>query len=81
MKFYIIDSFANEAFKGNPAAVVLQDRELSDEQYLEYSSEFNLSETAFVSCQNQDFKNSKKFNLKWFTPTNQVNLCGHDIDF
>jgi predicted PhzF superfamily epimerase YddE/YHI9 len=38
MKFYVIDSFANEAFKGNPAAVVLQNRELSDVNFLEVSS-------------------------------------------
>ena len=42
MRFYIVDAFSNVSFKGNPAAVVLADRTLDENEYLEISGEFNL---------------------------------------
>lgn len=48
MKLYQIDSFTKELFKGNPAAVCVVDRKLSDRQMQQIAIEMNLSETAFV---------------------------------
>ena len=42
MRFYIVDAFSNVSFKGNPAAVVLVDKKLDENEYLEISAEFNL---------------------------------------
>lgn len=77
MKIYQVDAFTNEKFKGNPAAVcVLPDDEGADEQWMQsVALEMNLSETAFV------YKTAKKegggYSLRWFTPTTEVDLCGH----
>jgi PhzF family phenazine biosynthesis protein len=69
---FYIDAFTSEAFKGNPAAVCMLDSWLPDESLQDIASQHNLSETAFV------VKNDKNvFQLKWFTPTTEVNLCGH----
>ena len=75
---YQLDSFSNEAFKGNPAAVCLIVRELDDALLLKIAAEMNLSETAFIYV--DDFKtirNVDTFRLRWFTPQVEVNLCGH----
>ena len=42
MRFFIVDAFSNISFKGNPAAVVLVDKTLDEDEYLEISGEFNL---------------------------------------
>ena len=72
MKKYVVDAFTSFPFKGNPAAVTIVDEFPSDESCLEIASELNLSETAF-------FKplGGNRFNLRWFTPTVEVDLCGH----
>lgn len=69
---FYIDAFTTEAFKGNPAAVCMLDAWLPDETLQDIASQHNLSETAFVV---KDEKNM--FHLKWFTPTTEVDLCGH----
>jgi PhzF family phenazine biosynthesis protein len=66
-----IDAFTDEPFKGNPAAVCVLDRPLEDDRLLAIAGEMNLSETAFL------LKQADGFNLRWFTPTTEVNLCGH----
>lgn len=71
MKIYTVDSFTSEPFKGNPAGVCVLDKTLSDESYLKIASEINYAETAFV------VKVDSGFNLRWFTPTVEVDLCGH----
>ena len=74
---YIVDAFADRPFAGNPAAVVLLDPDDDgpDDAYLQaVAGEMNLSETAFVRLPNQD---SGRFGLRWFTPTREVDLCGH----
>lgn len=68
---YQVDAFANELFKGNPAAIVPLESWISDEQMLKISAENNLSETAFFV----PFENG--FEIRWFTPKMEVNLCGH----
>ncbi|KAJ8022618.1 Phenazine biosynthesis-like domain-containing protein [Holothuria leucospilota] len=74
LPMYTIDAFASKPFKGNPAAVcLLQDEDLSDETKQNIAMEMNLSETAFVRPVNA----GSRFGLRWFTPKNEVNLCGH----
>lgn len=75
---YQLDSFSNEAFKGNPAAVCLIIREYDDALLQKIAAEMNLSETAFIYV--DDFKTIRSvdtFRLRWFTPQVEVNLCGH----
>lgn len=73
MKFtqYQVDAFATKVFEGNPAAVCPLDEWLDDKLLQAIAEENNLSETAF-------FVPSKKgYQLRWFTPTVEVDLCGH----
>lgn len=66
-----IDSFTDKPFKGNPAAVCWLEREMSTEWMQAVASEMNLSETAFVS------RREDGYDLRWFTPNVEVELCGH----
>lgn len=68
-----IDAFTDHPFKGNPAAVVWLDNWLDDTLMLNITREMNLSETAFVK-QNDD---QTTYDLRWFTPGFEVDLCGH----
>jgi PhzF family phenazine biosynthesis protein len=68
---YIIDAFASRPFTGNPAAVCLLDTWLSDLLMQNIAAENNLAETAFV------VKEDNTFGIRWFTPTVEVDLCGH----
>jgi PhzF family phenazine biosynthesis protein len=69
---FIVDAFTHKAFGGNPAAVCLLDTEMFDEKMQLIAAEFNLSETAFLIRSGDD-----SWKLRWFTPTTEVNLCGH----
>lgn len=69
--YYVVDAFTSQPFSGNPAAVCLLDQWPSDPVLASIASEFNLSETAFVK------KNDGRWDLRWFTPTTEVRLCGH----
>jgi PhzF family phenazine biosynthesis protein len=69
-----VDAFTNEPFTGNPAAVLLLDRAPSDEWMAAVARETNLSDTGFVI--QEDLPDSD-FRLRWFTPTVEINLCGH----
>ena len=66
-----VDAFAAKAFTGNPAAVCLLEEEAEVEWMQAVATEMNLSETAFLVPQNDGF------GLRWFTPTTEVDLCGH----
>ncbi len=69
-----IDAFTSKAFAGNPAAVVLSGEGLTEAQMQSTAREMNLSETAFVlPPTNKD----ADLRIRWFTPTNEVALCGH----
>ncbi len=68
-----VDAFTNKAFSGNPAAVCLLDQELADVQMQSIAMEMNLSETAFVKRTSEP----DSFGLRWFTPTVEIDLCGH----
>ncbi|MCB0652025.1 MAG: PhzF family phenazine biosynthesis protein [Saprospiraceae bacterium] len=66
-----VDAFTGQLFKGNPAAVVPLESWLPDEVMQSIAAENNLSETAFF------VKNGSTFGLRWFTPTIEVDFCGH----
>lgn len=70
-KLYQVDAFATEIFKGNPAAVVPFEEWPSDQMLQSIAIENNLSETAFYK------PNGNGFDLRWFTPGYEVDLCGH----
>jgi PhzF family phenazine biosynthesis protein len=73
MKFplFQIDAFSSHLFGGNPAAVVLLESWLPDKVLAAIAAENNLSETAFV------IPGANEIPLRWFTPTVEVDLCGH----
>lgn len=71
IKQYQVDAFATRAFEGNPAAVLPLEHWLDDHLLQAIAEENNLSETAFF------VPNKKGFDLRWFTPVKEVNLCGH----
>ena len=75
LPFFQVDAFAAEApLTGNPAAVMPLDRWLDDALMQAIAAENNLSETAFtVPSERPD----ADFDLRWFTPTTEVDLCGH----
>lgn len=76
MKFpiYQIDAFTDQVFSGNPAAVVPLERWLPDADLQAIAAENNLSETAYFVPESDG---QTGFHLRWFTPTNEVDLCGH----
>ena len=67
-----VDSFTSERFRGNPAAICLLDDWLEDQRLQAIASEMNLSETAFLRQREEG-----EFDLRWMTPTVEVDLCGH----
>ncbi len=71
LPLYQVDAFTKEPFKGNPAAVCLLDKARPEDWMRALAAEMNLSETAFVLPQGEEF------NLRWFTPTTEMDLCGH----
>jgi PhzF family phenazine biosynthesis protein len=71
LDLYQIDAFTSEVFGGNPAAVVPLKSWLPDETLQNIATENNLSETAFFVPKRE------KYNLRWFTPGGEVDLCGH----
>ncbi len=71
LKIFTVDAFTDRNFAGNPAAVCLLDENLDDELMKNIAAEMNLSETAFVK------KENREYNLRWFTPKVEVELCGH----
>ncbi|XP_047437502.1 phenazine biosynthesis-like domain-containing protein 1 [Mugil cephalus] len=79
IEVFTLDAFTNLPFKGNPAAICPLMQELSDVLYQKIAAEMNLSETAFIIRLNpsDDFTTGSRFRLRWFTPTTEVNLCGH----
>ncbi|CAD7698989.1 unnamed protein product [Ostreobium quekettii] len=74
---YHVDAFAEKPFEGNPAAVCpLDGAWLPDATLQGVAAENNLAETAFIkAC--DDFEGSGAYEIRWFTPTVEVDLCGH----
>lgn len=71
MKYYLVDAFADALFTGNPAGVCLVEQPLDEATMQSIAAENNLSETAYIS------KAADGFDLRWFTPLAEVDLCGH----
>ena len=74
LPFAQIDAFADRPFAGNPAAVVPLDTWLDDAVLQQIAAENNLSETAFFV---RDASGDADYELRWFTPAVEVELCGH----
>jgi PhzF family phenazine biosynthesis protein len=69
--FHLVDAFTSDAFRGNPAAVYLLDHWPADAWLQTVAREMNQSETAFL------VPAPDSYDLRWFTPTIEVELCGH----
>src|ERR1043166_1180530 len=71
LRYFIVDAFTNRPFAGNPAAVVPLDQWKDDAWLQNVAMEMNLSETAYL------VPNAHGYDLRWFTPKVEVDLCGH----
>ncbi|MEK9782082.1 MAG: PhzF family phenazine biosynthesis isomerase [Flavobacteriales bacterium] len=71
LPIYQVDAFATKLFQGNPAAVCPLEAWLPDALMQSIAQENNLSETAFFVPQGEGFE------IRWFTPNDEVALCGH----
>ena len=71
MKYFIVDAFTDHHFSGNPAGICLLEEPIADEIMQNIASENNLAETAFI------LKQGDEYNLRWFTPEQEFDLCGH----
>jgi len=71
LEFHQVDAFSNRPFGGNPAIVYRLDAWLADELMQRIAAEHNLAETAFLVREAQGWQ------IRWFTPTTEVPLCGH----
>ncbi|KAK1431610.1 hypothetical protein QVD17_08088 [Tagetes erecta] len=78
VKYSVVDAFTDTAFKGNPAAVCwLKDIEKDDKWLQSVATEFNISETCYLTPILQHASLNPSFHLRWFTPVAEVELCGH----
>jgi len=71
LKLYQVDAFTDKLFSGNPAAVVPLEKWIDEELMQKIANENNLAETAFY------VKENERFEIRWFTPEAEVDLCGH----
>lgn len=71
IKIFQVDAFTEKLFAGNPAAVCILENAIEDQQMQNIATENNLAETAFVQ------KIGEIYQIRWFTPTVEVDLCGH----
>ncbi|MFM9986354.1 MAG: PhzF family phenazine biosynthesis protein [Flavobacteriales bacterium] len=71
IRIYKVDAFTDRLFSGNPAAVCILDEWLRDDLLQSIASENNLAETAFI------LPNGSDYDIRWFTPAVEVDLCGH----
>lgn len=70
---YIVDSFTNKPFKGNPAGVCVLNQKMTDGQMQSIAKELGLSETAFISLLDKP----NKYAIRYFSPVMEIPLCGH----
>ncbi len=73
IKQYIVDTFTDEVFSGNPAAICILNTQISDELMQKIAVENRLVETTFV------LKKGNDYNLRWFTPRGEIDMCGHAV--
>ena len=71
LEIYHIDAFTSEVFRGNPACVIPLNEWLDDKKLIKIARENNVSETAFF------VKDKNGFQIRWFTPDIEMDLCGH----
>jgi PhzF family phenazine biosynthesis protein len=71
LKIYQVDAFTDTVFSGNPAAVCVLETWLKEETMQHIAEENNLSETVFL------VKNGDIYDIRWFAPTVEIDLCGH----
>jgi len=71
LTLYQVDAFTNKLFGGNPAAVIPLENWIADDLMQKLALENNLSETVFFVPAGEDY------DIRWFTPTAEINLCGH----
>ncbi|MFC0184418.1 phenazine biosynthesis protein PhzF family [Pseudarcicella hirudinis] len=71
LTIYQLDAFTDRVFGGNPAAIVPLNEWIPEELMQKIAAENNLAETAFY------VKDGERFHIRWFTPTVEVDLCGH----
>ncbi|QLQ37518.1 PhzF family phenazine biosynthesis protein [Micromonospora robiginosa] len=71
-RLFVVDAFTDQAFRGNPAGVVILDEKRDDAWMQSVASEMRHSETAFALPAENGW-----WHLRWFTPTVEVDLCGH----
>lgn len=72
MKMFIVDAFTDQLFKGNPAAVCFVDQWPSQQLMMNIAKENRFSETAFAIK-----RTAIEYDLRWFTPGGEIDLCGH----
>jgi PhzF family phenazine biosynthesis protein len=72
MEFHVVDAFASEMFRGNPAAVCVVTEFPSESTMQKIAAELNISETTFVVK-----RSTGCYDIRWFTPAVEVDLCGH----
>ena len=76
--FIQVDAFTDQPFRGNPAAVVVLADPVDEMWMQSVACEMNLSETAFCHpSNNHSGTGTAEWNLRWFTPVSEVDLCGH----
>ncbi|MCK1993732.1 PhzF family phenazine biosynthesis protein [Peribacillus muralis] len=71
-RIYFINAFSKEKFKGNPAAIVFLSEKRSEEWLKSLAAELNQPITTFIRP-----KGGNNYQLRWFTPINEIDLCGH----
>jgi len=72
MRTYFVDSFTNQKFKGNPAAVCIVESDLESSTMQNIATEIGFSETAFIKQISE-----KTYSIKFYTPKKEISLCGH----
>ena len=72
MKIYFVDSFTNQKFKGNPAAVCINESDLDNTTMQSIATEIGFSETAFIKKISGD-----TYSIRFYTPKKEISLCGH----
>ncbi len=77
LSLYQVDAFTNKIFGGNPAAVIPLDEWIPDELMQNIAMENNLSETVFFAPPAVSPQPDYDYEIRWFTPAVEINLCGH----
>ena len=72
MKTYFVDSFTNQKFKGNPAAVCIVESDLESCTMQNIATEIGFSETAFIKQISEN-----NYSIRFYTPKKEIPLCGH----